>query len=200
MPVTEFDPSRVKAGAGTLYAAPLGSVEPTSVTGAWDAAWQPLGYTEAGSEFDFSVTTSPMLVEEEFWPIRIITTGYAGKLSFAMAEQTRQNLAIALNAGIGSGVNAASQTAPSAGTIGQETPEAYTEVRIMLGWDALPKGAATGADPAARLVVRQGFQTGTLKRLHRKGNNKSTLAVEFSFEKPAAKQPFIWLMPSNLAV
>lgn len=193
-----FNGNNVKAGAGSLYAAPLLTAEPTSISGVW-TGWTPLGYTEAGSEFDFGVQTAAMLVEEEFWPIRTITTGYTGSMTFVLAETTRQNLALSFNAGIGTSTQSASQGTGADGTLWQETPVAGTEVRVMLGWDYIPAGASTSVDPACRIIVRQCLQSGTVKRLARKGNNKSTYAVQFSFEKPPGVQPVRFLFEASLA-
>jgi hypothetical protein len=194
-----FNPNNVKIGPGTLYAAPLGSVEPTSVTGAWGAGWSALGYTEQGSEFDFGPTTAAVSVEEELWPIREVITGYAGKLTFALAEITRANLALVLNAGFGSSVVSASQGANSDGSLWQEPPAPGGEQRVMLGWDAQYDGAASGSDPVGRLIIRQALQTGTIKAIRRKGNNKTTYSAEFTLEKPAGVQPFRIITEASLA-
>ena len=93
-----FNGSRVVVGAGTLYAAPLGTTEPTSVTGAW-TGWTSLGYTDTGSTFDITPKVSPVEVEEEYWPIRQAITSYEGSITFALAEATAQNLLLSLNAG-----------------------------------------------------------------------------------------------------
>jgi hypothetical protein len=160
--MSAFDPTHIKIGPGTLYAAPLGSVEPTSVTGAWDAAWLELGYTDAGSTFTFGPTTADVTVEEEYYPVDVAIVSYTGDLTFALAETTRQNLAFALNAGIGPSVVAASQGTNGDGSVWQEPPAPGTEQRVMLGWDALPKGdtSPAGVDPFARLIIRKALQTG----------------------------------------
>lgn len=194
-----FNPNNIKVGPGTLYAAPLGTAEPISVTGAWPSGWQELGYTNAGSEFDFGPKVSPIMVEEELWEIRQAITGYSGSLTFVLSEQTRQNLAFVLNAGIGAGVNANSQGANADGSLWQETPSAGTEERVMLGWDSLPLGAVAGADPFGRLIVRQALQTGTVKRAAKKGAANSTYAAAFGLEKPYGFQPFRFIFEPNLA-
>ena len=193
-----YNPNNIKVGPGTLYAAPIGTAEPVSVTGAWPSGWQALGYTDQGSEFDSAIAAAALTVEEELWPIRMVTTGYSGKLIFMLAETTRQNLGVALNAGIGSSSIATAQGVNGDGSLWQEMPAAGSEVRVMLGWDAIPEEGTTAADPFGRLIVRQALQTGTVKRLARKGNNKSTFACQFDFEKPAGVQPFRWLFEPNL--
>jgi hypothetical protein len=230
-----FNGSRVVVGAGTLYVAPLGTLEPASVTGAWPSGWATLGYTDTGSEFQIAPKVSPVEVEEEYWPIRQAITTYEGSLTFALAEATAQNLLLALNAGfpIGSPPNQ-TQTGYSTGNVGTyptggnsqfaagtgdgtiwvTPPIAGTESRVMIGWDSLPEGTtappvfSTGfANPFQRLVARQCLQTGTMKMMHRKGNNKLTYACTFSLEKPAqasgtpdaAHQPVTFLFPAVLS-
>lgn len=191
-----FDPTHVKIGPGTLYAAPLGTAEPTSVTGDW-TGWTELGYTDGGSTFSFGPATAGVGVEEEYWDIDTVITGYSGDLTFALAETTRQNLALALNAGIGSSIVSASQGENEDGSVWQETPAAGTEQRIMLGWDALPQGATSGTDPFGRLIIRKTLQTGKITRMAKKGNNKSMYACTFSIIKPAGVQPFRFIFEPN---
>lgn len=200
-----FDGSRVVVGAGTLYAAPVGTTEPVGVTGAWPAGWQALGYTDTGSDFDISPKVAAVEVEEEYWPIRQAITSYDGTITFALAEQTRQNLAFALNAGIGTAVNSASQGVNPDGSLWQEPPTAGTEPRVMIGWDSLPNGliepAVTDvgfAMPFGRWVFRKCLQTGAMKLMHRKGNNKTTYACTFSLEKPVGQEAFRAQFPAVL--
>lgn len=196
-----FNPNNVKIGAGTLYAAPLLSTEPVSVTGAWDAAWVELGYTDAGSTFAFGPTVAAVDVEEEFYPIDQAIVSYSGKVTFALAETTRQNLALALNAGIGSSLVSSSQGVNPDGSVWQEPPVAGTEARVMLGWDSLPQGATSGTPNTAfgRLIVRKTLQIGQVTRMARKGNNKSMWACEFALIKPPGQQPFRFIEPAALA-
>lgn len=228
-----FNSSRVVVGAGTLYAAPVGTTEPASITGTWGASWVALGYTDTGSTFDITPKVSPVEVEEEYWPVRQAITSYEGSLTFALAEATAQNLMLSLNAGfpIGTltagGVSQAGNSTQNAGiypvtpgssqfnggdasTVWVTPPIAGTESRIMLGWDSLPEattqpvpGPETFALPFQRLIARQCLQTGAMKMMHRKGNNKLTYSCTFSLEKPqqasgnpdAAHQPVVFLFP-----
>lgn len=200
--MTAFDTDRIEVGPGTLYAAPLGTTEPTSVSGAWPPGWVLLGYTDTGSTFSRQVQTANVDIEEELFPAKIVTTGVVATLSFALAELTRQNLLVVLNAGI---------TAPAAGTTGTgsdasiwaEAPALGSEQRIMLGWDAIEKGgdgsAITDVTSFGRLVARQCFNTGNLQIANRKGNNKRVYAGTFSLEKPAGLQPFRFWYPPQMA-
>lgn len=193
-----FNPQNVKISPGTLYAAPLGTAEPVSVTGAW-VGWTALGYTEQGSEFDFGPTVAPVMVEEEYDSIRNVVTAYTAKITFIMAELTRQNLALALNAGIGSSIVASSQGANADGSLWQERPDPGTEVSVMLGWDSLQLGATAGADPFQRLIIRQALQDSAIKRVARKGNNKSSWSTSWTAQKPnTGLRPFRFINAPNL--
>jgi hypothetical protein len=195
-----FDTANIKIGPGTLYAAPLGTQEPVSVTGAWPTGWEPLGFTDQGSSFAFGPAVSPVEVEELFWPVYQAITSYSGKMSFVLAETTRQNLAFALNAGIGSSTDAASQGVNEDGSIWQEPPAQGSEVRVMLGWDSIPEAGVSAVDPYTRLIVRQSLQVGMVTTIHRKGNNKTMFACEFALEFPrTGLQPFRFIDEPNLA-
>jgi hypothetical protein len=195
-----FDTQNIKIGAGTLYAAPLGTTEPVAVTGAWASGWLPLGFTDQGSSFAFGPAVSPVEVEELFWPVEQAITSYSGKLTFVLAETTRQNLALALNAGIGSGIDSASQGTNMDGSLWQEPPNPGSEVRVMLGWDSIAEAGTTSTDPFARIIIRQTLQTGMVTRLARKGNNKSMYACEFALEFPkTGLQPFRFIEEPNMA-
>lgn len=198
-----FNPSNVKVAAGTLYAAPIGTTEPTSVSGTWPTGWEQIGYTEQGSEFDFGPTVTPINVEEEYYPVRQAITSYTGKLTFVMDELTQQNLALAMNAGIGSSLVASSQPTPPAGQFYQEPVNPGFEVRVMLGWGAEFEGQADEIpDAFQRFIWRQCLQVGSVKRVFRKGAAIANYAVEFALEKPggvqAGLQPWRSIQPASL--
>jgi len=195
-----FDPTHVKIAPGTLYIAPLGTAEPASVTGAWPAGWVELGYTDQGSAFAFRPQTADVDVEEEFYPVDVTITGYTGKVTFVLAETTRRNLAIAMNAGVpgAAGFPTDTQGTNVDGSLWQEPPDPGEEQRVMIGWDALQKGATAGNDPFTRFVVRKTLQTGQVTRTARKGNNKSMYACEFSIIKPPGQRPFRFTFEPNM--
>jgi hypothetical protein len=165
------NPSALALGPGYLYIGALGRAEPTDLSTAWatvDAGWVLLGYTDAGSEFDYNLATATVDVAEELDPISNQTTGRTSSLKFAAAQVTVTNLKLALNGGVvtvGSGVTTF------------EPPDLGTEVRTMIGWEA--------EDHTERWVYRQCFQTGTLAITRAKGAANATLPVEFTLEKPA---------------
>lgn len=203
--MTAFTTSNVKAGPGTIYAAPLGTTEPTSVTGAWPSGWVKLGYTDGGSTFSHAPTVEAMDVEEEFYPIKYVTTGMADAFAWTLAETTAKNYLIALNAGVGTPGTGAGLAANTTGTnpdgsIWVEPAALGDDLRIMLGWDALNSDTGVGgSDPFGRLILRQCYQSGTVTENHNKGTNKTVYAVSFNLEKPTGAQPFRKIYPASLA-
>jgi len=189
MPYTPYNSSTVRVGPGTIYAAPLGTAEPTSATGVWVAAWVKLGYTTGGSTFTRNVTTATVDVEEEIYSLKTVTTAATGDLTFSLAEDTATNLLLALNAGIGTSLQATSYTTLSDGSIKVEPPAPGNEARVMIGWDAVSSGGAP-TDKGSRLILRQCYQTGNLTKSNVKGNTISTLACTFTMEKPPTANPF----------
>jgi hypothetical protein len=164
--------ANIALGPGRLYIAPLGSVEPVDLTTAWasvDAGWVLLGYTDAGSEFDYSLSTDPVNVAEELDPLQVTTTGRAASVKFALAELTATNLKRASNGGtIGSLAGGAA--------VYFEPPALGTEVRTMLGFEA--------EDHTERWIYRQCFQTGNATITRAKGASNATISTEFTLEKP----------------
>jgi len=190
------DSNKVKLGPGTLYVAQLGTTEPTSISGAWPAGWSQIGYTDAGSQFDYSITAEPVEVEEEVDVIENVVTGRSGTLTFSMAETTANNLLIALNAGV-SADRAANTTGTSTDNTWVEPPALNVIKRVMLGWDALDYNQ--NGDAFGRIVARKCLQTGSLSIPARKGNNKRLYSCTFTFEKPTGAQPFRAFFPNDLA-
>lgn len=189
----------VVSGAGTLYAAPLGTAEPTAVTGAWGTGWVALGYTAQGSQFQLRPTAGSITVEEEYWPVRNVITAYEGHLTFNLAETTFQNWMLALNNGIGAAQLSGSHGVNTDGSTWVEMPAIGSEVRVMLGWDSLSEGTTTGAIQG-RLIVRQAFQVGQVQTTRRKGTNIADIACDFEFEKPSTTVgPFRLLVPAAMA-
>lgn len=200
-----FTPSaqRIQVGPGTLYAAPIGTTEPTAVSGAWPAGWVELGYTDKGNDRSWKPTVQEVTVDEEIWPVRNTITEYAATVMFSLAENTAQNAMLALNAGIGSSQLTAVTGVNPDGSIWVEPPTPGSEQRIMLGWDLLPKGATSPGNTGyvlGRSIYRQCLQTGELKMSRQKGNQKALITITFALEFPATTlQPFRDIFPASLA-
>lgn len=168
------NPSAISLGAGSLYIAPLGATEPTTLTGAWGDTWIGLGYTDDGSEFKYDLATENVEVAEELDPIRVVPTGRTISVAFALAEITATNLQRALNGGT---------ITTGTGTVTFEPPVLGSESSTMLGWQS--------EDGEERWVFRKCRQTGSLTISRKKAPNKATMPVEFTLEKPdSGAQPF----------
>lgn len=171
MPVTTGNPDEVLLGAGTLYAAPIGTTEPVDASTALPSAWREIGWTEDGSTINYELQTADVEVEEEFDPVKVVTTKRIGEVSFQMAQVTRANLALALNKG------ASSQT----GTGILEPPDPGDEVRVMLVLDT---------EEGARYIFRRCVQSGRISINRKKAPDKATIPVTFKLEKPSGDAPF----------
>lgn len=191
-----FDGSRVLTGPGTLYVAPLGTTEPTSVTGAWPSGWVELGYTDSGTAYSRQITVDDVEVEEEYYPVARVTTKIASNVSFSLAETTAQNLAIVLNAGL-TPASTVQGTNPD-GSIWTEEPPLGSEQRLMVGWDSRAQGDTT-TPATSMLIIRKAVQDGQLQITMRKGNNKRLYSAQFTLEKPAGISPVRFIHPAALA-
>lgn len=170
MPTSEA----VEIGPGTLWVAPLLTPEPATADDTLDGDWREVGYTEDGSTFEYEISSEAINVAEEFDPILWATTGRRASITFQMAEITRENLALAMNAG-----------ADAATTGPLEPPAPGTEERVMLLWLA--------DDLDAGILCRQGLQTGTVSVRRQKSPNKTLIPVTFRLEKPTGLAPFVFL-------
>lgn len=186
-------PGNVQIGPGVLYVAAASASEPLSASATLaSATFTEVGYTEDGSTFTYEITSEGIEVEEELDPIRYATTGRMGKVAFAMAETTRRNMVLAINAGAGAANDASGFGPPAPGA----------EERVMLVW----RNGETG-DDAAAITFRRCLQAGTMAINRQKAPDKSLLAVEFNLEKPptavvsppvgsSGTEPF-WVFPSS---
>lgn len=161
-------------GPGYLYIADIGTTEVTDLVTAWttvSANWKALGYTDAGSTFNYQLQTSPVDVAEELDPVSVQSTGRTASLSFALSEITATNLMRATNATTG-------YITAGSGIVTFEPPDLGTEVRRMLGFES--------EDHTERWVFRQCFQTGQAQIQRQKGANNATISMEFTLEKPVS--------------
>lgn len=188
------DPKTISLGPGLLYWGPAGTVDPTTaVTGSVisdtiPVAWKAIGYTEAGSEFTYELSSDDVPVAEVFDPITHKTTGRSGSVTFEAAEITAKNLVLALNGGT---VTNSGTGATALWTY--EPPNPGTEVRVALLWQS--------EDNTERWIFRQVFQTGSVSIGRRKGADKATIPMTFSLEAPGgAVRPFkVWWATDNKA-
>lgn len=167
-----FNPSAVSLGAGMLYEGPLGTTLPTNHDSSLDAAFKPIGYTEEGSAFSWSITNEPVPVAESLYPVSHKTTSVEGSVTFAMAEDTIRNWQRALNGG----TVTAYGVAPNDG-LKYTPPAPGQEVRRIIVWES--------EDKKRRITFKQLFQGGSVEAVRRPGATKTTLPVEFRIEQPS---------------
>lgn len=167
-------PGALSLGPGYLFINSMGGTEPTDLTTPWTALavpWLPMGYTDQGSTFKYTLATDNVQVAEELDPVSIQTTGRTSSLAFALAEITGTNLMRAANA-------PSSALTAGTGITTFEPPDLGTELRRMLGWEA--------EDHTERWVFRQCFQTGDISLQRQKGASNATMSVEYTLEKPSS--------------
>lgn len=172
MATTTRTATEVLYGPGLLYAAPIGTAEPTSASATLPSAWREVGYTEDGSALDFAYTNEGIPVAEEFYPVKYATTQIEMSIGFQGKQMSRRNLALALNAGANV-VNDGTSFEP---------PGPTDIVRVMLVLDT---------DDGARWVFRQCLQGGSVQIKRDKAPNVALLPLQFSMEKPDNAEPFI---------
>lgn len=179
------NPAAVKVGPGLLYVAPVGTAAPTAGTAdPEDGAWVPIGYTEEGHTFGSETNFENVEVAEELDPIFVMATSRESMMSFAMAEQTTRNLAIAFNGGdIGT---------PSGGTVTFEPADLGAEQRIAIFW--------RGDDHTEALLCKKCIQVGNIETARAKAPDKAAIPVEFRLELPSdGSSPWVKYTSDDLA-
>ncbi|MEU7609551.1 hypothetical protein [Micromonospora sp. NPDC049204] len=118
-----------------------------------------------------SVDTSNITVAESLYPVRIVTTGKSGSVSFTMNHLSDINWKLAMNGGTittsGTGATKLNAYVP---------PLVGTEVRMMLAFQSL--------DDDEVIVWPQVFNTGSVEVERGTYETKAGLPVEFSVELP----------------
>ena len=71
-PTATKSTAEVAVDVGILYAAPIGTTEPTGASSVLDTAWREVGYTEDGTTFSTEVDAQEIVVEELLDPIRYV--------------------------------------------------------------------------------------------------------------------------------
>lgn len=176
-------PLAVKVGPGLLYVAPVGTTDPTPVTGTPSAPWVAIGFTDAGHSFTPNRTSEPIEVAESLTPIKYVNTREEVMIEFEMAEINAQNLAIAFNGGtIGS---------PSGGLVKYTPPALGAEERLKILWQS--------DDHQEVLVIEKALQSGAVGMPRRKAPDKTVIPVQFRVEVPDSGDPWGLYEPATLA-
>jgi hypothetical protein len=174
----------IKLGPGLLYVAPIGTTEPTTLTGALAVEWVAIGYTESGTEQNHDLAISPVYVAEELWPVRHVVETAQLRVNFEAAELTAENLRRAWNGG--------TVTSPSGGYVKFTPPGTNAAmVRRMLVWQA--------DDNEERWLFRRVFNASGFAVPRRRGNDKARIPMSFALEKPESAEPYDAWFADDLA-
>jgi hypothetical protein len=91
----------VVGGNGSVFVAPVGSTEPTSISIALDAAFIDIGYvTEDGATFLDGKTIEDINVWQLFYAARKLITGKEASLAFVLAQWSETVIPLAFGGGI----------------------------------------------------------------------------------------------------
>lgn len=178
------NPNRVKLGPGRLYYAPLGTAEPTTPTAALPSAWQPVGYTEDGTEVATNITSEDITVAEEFDPIDNVMTARSTVVNVTMAEARKANLLVALG---GDGSDTDDGT-------GFEFPDPESIPGVMLVWDS--DLAATPTTSNRRWIFRKVKPSGNVTVVRRKAPAKNSITASLTAVKPDASNAAVKVFPN----
>lgn len=136
-----------------------------------------VGYTDAGSEYQYAITSEGIPVAEEVEDIGTQVTGVSQQVAFTMAEPTARNLQAALNGG----VERTALTDP----VGPPIPGQEKRLTIVLD-----------ANSGARWVFRKVLNGDTTTVPFVKGPDKHQISATFKVEKVDAN-PSVRILPSD---
>ena len=175
--LTQYNPAAISVGPGVLYIAPVGAVEPTTVSSTYDAAFVPIGYTDAGHTFTYDNQTADVPVAESLDPILVVPTGRVITIAFAFAEISAKHLQSAIGGGT---------ITTSGGTTIFNPPAIGVQAGVCLAWDSF--------DQTERMLWRNCIATGSVAVARQKAPAKATLPASFRALQPTnpALQPFTW--------
>lgn len=172
-------PQYIAVGAGVIYWAPIGTVEPTwaasasKFTNTITTPWLEVGATEDGATFTEQRAVADLIPEETLVAEKVVTTSITASVSFSMWYIHDDNWVLAHNGG------AWTTTGTSGSAINTYIPPTQgNETRAMLVWMA--------ADNTHALWFPQCFNTANVAVPLKKGPNKSVLPVEFRLEQPTS--------------
>ncbi len=159
-------PANVKLGPGRLWVAPLGTDEPVSATAALGNEWWAIGYTEAGTELTWNITSDDIIVAEEFDPIDVANTARNIQIAVEMAERTKKRLVLVH----GGGAEGADDGTPF------DLPSAESPTGVMMLWES-DKDTVTATN--RRRLFRNVKPTGTITEPQNRAPQKQTIRATF---------------------
>lgn len=178
MAVGAVNPLKFKTGPGLIRYAPLGTTIPTFTAVAskivatpnW-TAWVAVGSTDEGMTYQESTDTDNVTAAESAYPVKVVTTGKAGTISFSMNEIDDLNWKLATNGGT---ITTSGATTTKVNKF--IPPLVGSEVRVMLAFQ--------GADDDEVLIWPQVFNSGGFETARGTLAQKGLLPVSFSVELP----------------
>ncbi len=132
----------------------------------------PVGSSKTGGEFDVSLTTADIVVEESLDPLKVVATGRKSGFKLEMAEINTSNWAFAVNQAQSAWVGT-----PGAATVAHlDPPSVGAETRYQLLY--------VNNDQDFIVIGWQVLQVGNIAEKFQKGANYSTLMADWNFELP----------------
>lgn len=172
-------------GSAELFLAPKNTpmpVLPTTPNGniQLDAAWQTVGSTDAGLEFNYNPTFKNIMVDEVMSAIKTIKTAEEMMISASLAEATLKNLNLAIN---GATLSSSAATNSAAGytklTVGGS--QQYTEYALLvIGPGPLVTENGQSYTTTRFLHGYRVYSTAKIKQAYKK-DDKVMIPVEFTF-------------------
>lgn len=176
MAVAAINPLKFKTGPGLIRYAPLGTTIPAftavanKVVATW-TNWIAVGSTDEGMSYNESTDTDNVTAAESAYPVKVVTTGKAGTIEFAMNEIDDLNWKLACNGGT------ITTTGASTTKINKFIPPLVgAEVRVMLAFH--------GADDDEVIIWPQVFNAGGFETSRSTLAAKGMLPVSFAVELP----------------
>jgi hypothetical protein len=177
--------SEISLGPGRLYFGDVATADPISASAALPSAnWNPIGYTEEGTEVSTEITSEAIEVAEEFDPVAYYNTARRTSITFNMVQATVDRLALAMGAG-------ATRTKTA---VAFEFPDPQASVDVKFVWDF--KDDPTDTDNR-RWVFRKCRPSGTIAIASRKAPAKRGLPITFDCATPAGFSSPVKVFPSN---
>lgn len=178
MAVGAVNPLKFKTGPGLIRYAPLGTTIPTFTAAASKVVatpswtnWVAVGSTDEGMTYSESTDTDNVTAAESAYAVKVVTTGKAGTIAFAMNEIDDLNWKLATNGGT------ITTTGASTTKINKFIPPLVgAEVRVMLAFQ--------GADDDEVIIWPQVFNSGGFETARGTLAQKGMLPVSFSVELP----------------
>lgn len=143
----------------------------SAFTNTWDAAWQPVGYTDTGFEVDLATTTVDIDAAESIYPLATVETLKTINVKFTMMQDNQFNTLRAMNGG------SYTTSGSSGAAVTKYTPPIVGgSLRSAIAW------LSQGADQS--WIGYKAFQSGNITVQRQKLGTKFLLACDFKLEVP----------------